>query len=86
MVELVRYIVGRLVDHPESVEIKTESDGDNETITIYVEKDDAGKIIGKQGRIATAIRTVVRAAGSKSGKKYSVEIVDKPEVDASVQE
>ena len=70
MGELVRYIISELVDNKDAV--KVEVDGD--TVRVSVAKDDMGKIIGKQGRTAKAIRTVVKAAGAKEGKKYSVDI------------
>lgn len=75
MVSLVEYIAKSLVDTPD--EVKTNLNEDEEVITIElsVAKDDMGKVIGKQGRIAKAIRTVVRAASLKSEKKVLVEIV-----------
>ena len=75
MVSLVEYIAKSLVDTPD--EVKTHLNEDEEAITIElsVAKDDMGKVIGKQGRIAKAIRTVVRAASLKSEKKVLVEIV-----------
>ncbi len=72
MGELVRYIISELVDNKDVV--KVEVDGD--TVRVSVAKDDMGKIIGKQGRTAKAIRTVVKAAGAKEGKKYSVDIIE----------
>ena len=72
MGELVRYIISELVDNKDAV--KVEVDGD--TVRVSVAKDDMGKIIGKQCRTAKAIRTVVKAAGAKEGKKYSVDIIE----------
>ena len=72
MGELVRYINYELDDNKDAV--KVEVDGD--TVRVSVAKDDMGKIIGKQGRTAKAIRTVVKAAGAKEGKKYSVDIIE----------
>ena len=77
MQELVKYIVENLVDDPTKVEVVTENDGDTIVININAEKDEIGKIIGKQGRIAKAIRTVVKAGGIKQNKRYSVEINEK---------
>lgn len=79
MVDLVKYIVEQLVDNPEAVRVVSREDGDTEIITVCVDDSDTGKIIGKQGRIAMAIRTVVKAVGVKQNKRYSVEIVDKLE-------
>ena len=76
MLELVEYIAKSLVDEPGAVKVR-ESEGADGTITIElnVAEDDMGKVIGKQGRIAKAIRTVVKAASAKGDKKYVVEIV-----------
>ena len=72
MQELVQYIINGLVDDKDSVKVEV----DGETVKVTVAKSDMGKIIGKQGRTAKAIRTVVRAAGDKDGKKYSVDILE----------
>ncbi|HEY1406497.1 MAG TPA: KH domain-containing protein [Spirochaetota bacterium] len=74
--DLVEYIVKALVDSPESVEIR-EIDGEKSTIIeLRVSKDDVGKVIGKHGRIARAIRTLNSAAATKSGRKVVLEILD----------
>lgn len=75
MSELVEYIAKNLVDDPDSVKVVTKKVEDGIMIELTVAKDDMGKVIGKQGRIAKAIRTVVRAASVKSEVKYIVEIV-----------
>lgn len=75
MGELVKYIAMNLVDKPEEVRVEVK-EGENSTIIeLNVAPDDMGKVIGKQGRIAKAIRTVVKAASVKENKKYVVEIV-----------
>lgn len=75
MGELVKFIAKSLVDYPELVEIK-EIDGKKSlVIELRVAPDDMGKVIGKQGRIAKAIRTVVKAAAINLDKKVIVEIV-----------
>jgi len=78
MKELVRIIASALVDHPESVVVTetVEKDGEKETIVVHltVTADDMGKVIGKQGRIAKALRTVVKAAASREDKRVVVEI------------
>ncbi len=77
MVELVRYIVSNLVDDQNfDVEEIEKEDGEIE-LRIILPKDEMGRVIGKQGRIAKSIRTVVKAASSKSKIKYSVEICEK---------
>ena len=74
MKELVEVIARALVDHPDEV-VVTETEKDNETLVeLHVASSDMGKVIGKQGRIARAIRTVVKAASSGSDKKVTVEI------------
>ncbi len=74
MKELVEVIAGALVDNPEEV-VVTETEDDKEIVlSLKVAPADMGKVIGKQGKIAKAIRTVVRAAGSKSDKKIMVDI------------
>ena len=74
MKELVEVIAEALVENPDAV-VATESDKDDETvIELSVAPADMGKVIGKQGRIAKAIRSVVKAASSKEDKKVIVEI------------
>ena len=74
MRQLIHTIVTSLVDHPEAVEISAKDDDQTITYTLSVHKDDMGKIIGKQGRVAKAIRTVIYAAGSTQQKKIYLEI------------
>lgn len=74
MVELVELIAKSLVDHPDEV-VVTQTESDNViTIELRVAADDMGKVIGKQGSIAKSIRTVVKAASSKSDKMVEVKI------------
>ena len=75
MTELVASIARSLVDDPDAVEVTEEKDGNETVIKLKVASDDMGKVIGKQGRIAKAIRTVVKAAATKAGDKVTVEIV-----------
>ena len=75
MVELVAVIAKSLVDKPDEVEVKEASDKQSIVIELKVAPEDMGKIIGKQGRIAKALRTVVKAAATKAGKKVVVEIM-----------
>lgn len=75
MKELVELIAKSLVDNPEMVQVK-EVNGEKSTILeLSVAPEDMGKVIGKQGRIAKAIRTVVKAAAIKDNKRVVVEIV-----------
>ncbi len=76
MKELVEFIVKSLVDKPDAVSI-TEVEGEKASILeLRVDQADLGKVIGKQGRTAKAIRTILNASGVKSGKKTVLEILD----------
>ncbi len=75
MLELVKYIAASLVDKPEAVDVREVENEDNIVIELRVDPEDMGKVIGKQGRIAKAIRTVVKAASAKSPKPVFVEII-----------
>lgn len=74
MRELVETLAKALVDNPDQVKVN-EISGDVVTLELTVAPEDMGKVIGKQGKIARAIRTVVKAAASKEGKKVSVDII-----------
>ena len=74
MSELVLFIAKSLVDNPDAVSVETKQDGDYTVIELHVAEGDMGKVIGRQGRIAKAIRTVVKAASVRENKKYMVEI------------
>lgn len=71
---LVRYLVVSLVDDPDSVEVAVVETDESTTFEITVSTDDIGKIIGRQGRIIKAIRTLARAAGTTSDKQVEVEV------------
>ena len=75
MGELVKYIAVNLVDKPEAVKVEVKEGENSTVIELSVAPEDMGKVIGKQGRIAKAIRTVVRDASVKENKKYIVEII-----------
>lgn len=79
MTKLVEAIAKSLVDHPEHVVVTCESDRHGSVLQLKVAADDMGKVIGKQGRIAKALRTVVKAAATKENKKVVVEIVSEDE-------
>lgn len=74
MKELVEVIAKALVDNPEEVVVSESLKGDDTLIELKVAPADMGKVIGKQGRIAKAIRSVVKAAASQEDKKVIVEI------------
>lgn len=75
MKELVEVIAKALVDNPDEVVVTEKEDGRNVLIELHVAQPDMGKVIGKQGRIAKAIRSVVKAASSKDNKRVDVEII-----------
>ncbi len=75
MDELVRFIAQNLVDKPDEVKVVVKEGEEATIIELSVAPDDMGQVIGKQGRIAKAIRTVVKAASARGDKKYIVEIV-----------
>jgi predicted RNA-binding protein YlqC (UPF0109 family) len=74
--ELLELIVRALVDRPGEVVVSEVRDGDTTLFELHVAPEDLGKVIGKQGRTARALRSVVGAAGSKLGRRMSVEIVE----------
>ena len=73
MTELVTFMVKSLVDKKDAVEVTLADDG---VINVKVDKDDIGKVIGKDGRIAKAIQTIVKAAANKQQAKYTVVILE----------
>ena len=74
MKELVEVIAKALVDNPDEVVVDEKQEGKNITVTLHVAPSDMGKVIGKQGRIAKAIRSVVKAATVNDNKRVDVEI------------
>ncbi len=75
MKELVEIIAKALVENPDEVVVTEKEEGKNITVELHVAASDMGKVIGKQGRIAKAIRSVVKAASSKENKRVDVEII-----------
>lgn len=75
MKELVEVIAKALVDHPEEVTVEETVDGKNVVVKLHVAPSDMGKVIGKQGRIAKAIRLVVKAASTKDELRVDVDII-----------
>ncbi len=79
MTKLVESIAKALVDFPDKVAVSEREDEQGSVLQLQVAADDMGKVIGKQGRIAKALRTVVKAAATKQNKKVIVEIVSEDE-------
>ena len=75
MKELIGYIAGQLVDEPDSVQVTEKEADDSITVELRVAKEDLGKVIGKQGRTARAMRSLL-AAASKDNKRTRLEILD----------
>ena len=75
MKELVEVIAKALVDHPEEVSVNEKNEGRTIVLELHVAEGDMGKVIGKQGRIAKAIRSVVKAAAAKEDKQVVVDIM-----------
>ena len=74
MAELLEYLARGLVDEPDAVRVETEEREDAIVFHLHVAPDDVGKVIGKQGRLARALRSVVRAGGARAGVRYVREI------------
>lgn len=74
--ELLEWLARRLVDEPDSVRVETEERDDAIVFHLHVAPEDVGKVIGRQGRIARALRTIVRASGARAGRRQVLEIVD----------
>ena len=75
MKELLLYMAKKLVDNPDAVTV-TEIEGENTVLELRVAPEDMGKVIGRQGRIAKEIRTIIKSVSQRDGQKVSVEIVD----------
>ena len=77
MLELVKYVVNQFAEKKDEVEYNVEENETSVVITVTLDESDMGKVIGKQGKIAKALRTLLRAASPRDGKKYSLEITEK---------
>ena len=75
MKELLLYMAKSLVDNPDKVDVN-EIEGETTTLELRVAPEDMGKLIGRQGRIAREIRTIVKSVAQRTGQKVTVEIVD----------
>jgi len=74
--ELLAYLARELVENPDAVRVETEERDDALVLVLHVAADDVGKVIGRQGRIARALRTLVRASATRDGRRVLVEIAD----------
>lgn len=80
MLDLIKYIVGTFAENPDAAEYVVEEKGSTVNVTVVLDEEDMGKVIGRQGKIAKAMRTLVKAASAKSGKRYNIDIKEKSEV------
>jgi predicted RNA-binding protein YlqC (UPF0109 family) len=76
MAELLEYLARQLVDKPDEVRVEEVDEGDMLVLRLHVAEEDLGKVIGRQGRIARALRTVVRASSARERRRVQLEIVD----------
>ncbi len=80
MLELIKYVVNQFAEFPEKADYIVEEKNDVIEVTVVLEESDMGKVIGRQGKIAKALRTLVKAGTKKDEKKYNVEIKSKAEI------
>jgi hypothetical protein len=76
MRELVEFLAQSVVDDPDAVSVEEFEEDDELVLEVHVADDDLGRVIGKDGRVAKAIRTIARAAGARDGRRVAVEIVE----------
>jgi predicted RNA-binding protein YlqC (UPF0109 family) len=76
MKDLIEYIAQALVDHPEEVQVKQSGGGARVRIELSVSKDDMGRVIGKGGKVANSIRTLLRVAAEREGKQATLDVVE----------
>lgn len=86
MLDLIKYIVNQFAEYKDEIEYIVNEDEKAVNVTIVLAPSDMGKVIGKQGKIAKAIRTIVRSASQKEGKKYTIEIKEKPSENAAPEQ
>ena len=79
MLDLIKYVVLSFAEKKDEVEFIEKEEGDTVNVTVVLSPDDMGKVIGRQGKIAKSLRTIVKSAAAKTGKKYNIEIKEKGE-------
>ena len=80
MLDTIKYIVNRFAEKQDEIEYIVSENGNVVDVTIVLDESDMGKVIGRQGKLAKALRTIVRSLSVKEGKKYNVEIKSKGEI------
>ncbi len=79
MLELIKYVIGMFAEKLDEVEYDVQENGNNVDVTVTLASSDMGKVIGRQGKIAKALRTLVRQGSQKENKKYNIEIKERGE-------
>ncbi len=80
MLDLIKYIVESFAEKKDEIEYLVDETDNAINVTVVLDESDMGKVIGRQGKIAKALRTIVKAVSSKQDKKYNIEIKEKGEV------
>lgn len=81
MIELIKYVINKFAEKPDEIEYDVVENGKTVSVTVTLSESDMGKVIGRQGKIAKALRTLVRAGSQKENKKFNIEIVERGEKD-----
>jgi predicted RNA-binding protein YlqC (UPF0109 family) len=76
MKDLIEYIAKSLVEHPDEVEVRETGSGSRIRLELKVNADDMGRVIGKSGRVANSIRTLLRVAGERDGKQVTLDVLE----------
>lgn len=76
MKALVEYIAKSLVEHPDQVDVRESQSGNRVRLELNVEKDDMGRVIGKNGRVANSIRMLLRVAAERNGKQATLDVME----------
>ena len=76
MKELIEYIAKSLVDHPDQVEVRESQSGNRVRLELSVAKEDMGRVIGKNGRVANSIRMLLRVAAEREGKQATLDVME----------
>ncbi len=79
MIELIKFVVESFAEEPEKIEYDVKEEGNRVDVTVILEAGDMGKVIGRQGKIAKALRTLVRNGQQKENKRYNIEIKERGE-------
>ena len=76
MKDLIEFIAKSLVDHPEEVQVRQSGGGSRTRIELSVTKDDMGRVVGKSGKVANSIRTLLRVAAEREGKQATLDVME----------